>query len=1711
MTDYTVRVVAETKEADEKVKKLDRNLNTLEKDRKIHIEIPSISATIENIKELGTTLQTTYKIARNAPVVGPRIQDIEQLGEIAASTGQKIAKTFQIIASSTPSNILTTTFTASTAAVSELAKRLSNLGFALFGITESINVVRAAFGGMFDETVGREIKLRESILRTKTTLASTAKVIRNGQVIAEPFQAIAALDKPINKTIDSIRTRSLSIAGTTSDAIIQVFGTVATSISSVGGSLKDAEDLAISFSAALGTMGLSDPYYAVQEIRSIMTGTIDNNSILARSLGLTSEDINKAKTSAEGLVKFLQRRLAAFTAGQSVAAKAYAGLTSNIQEFSEEFKRAFGRELLDPLLEGLTILYQRFELIFKSAFGISSAVGKAFGAIARGVVGAAAAAPSLGSINNEDLQKGAKRADELAANSTVAIQDAVDRLRPQIALLSDEFIKAFTAIALALSKLAKGFAIFKFEQFKVYLAAATNLATILNNTVIPAVAGLISIYGELLKMPVVQYLSQVGAQFDVLNRAGIIPLAKTLFVLSRILPGVIDTFRKLGQAFTWIKVQLAGLIDIIITGFSAAIAGAATLISNLGRAIISGLMVGIAALLSGLKAVVLQLGVFLVQVAVLVEQAAPQFGALAVSIAQVGKALLGVELAFDKAQLAVAEFGLKTANALDALQLKTEQVRGKVEGVGQSLKDGIGGAAKSVGQSISGMVTSFLWFSAQLVLLQVAITILVDAFSKLKRAQQEISDQTRAELAVKRLSTAYADLGENATAAQRALKELEQQKLTDRIDALKTKIGELDAAIERATQLQRIKNFGDMLRNVAASLNFNNLDVRPQLKENGTQETFAEALLRTRTEQYKKAQEELNRLAEAEERLRKQEQIAEDIKLQAANRVNIEKEIGELKRQIDNDLFQQRQTQAQKEVEIFQAAGELRILQLEQANAKLIEGEEGASRAALEALNNYISTRERGELEIEAAKKTVAIEAANLERQVADYRLAMENKIFELRKRAGENDIKSAQLRRQQLEAAAKIVPGGSVRGGAIVTNRNDPDGEQTGSDIVLKGGIGAAIQNPFSNLRITKVGQQGSGSGTSGRGFGNYVTGEAVLNGKKFEVLLGHLNETVVRVGDVLESGAVIGTQGITGRATGPHVSTHVNALNGGNASSVLSAIENAWVKGGTIQSSALTQAPKAEALQSSAGIPDQSAVIGRYTEAVRSLASAMERLRALQAALTDARTAAAFDAIAKAAFQPVALEQYQDELTQVQLNYEAVSAATADAFNPERTRIAIEQAVKVKRSDQELLQIRTAITAQTNLSEKEKAQLVKLVTDQHRQYVQSLQQEELARQRIQTTQKASDTLQRLKEETAQTYREIELIKLRNGLEYEGISPEKIAAEEAKLQIRQELEKLQRELNQQLQTELVLRDELLKKLPTATEKEKERLQKDLDAALKEIERLRKMLEGLPAEGKARAKAEDDKAAASTKDPIQSLLGRWKSELEDTRSMVASLAQTIQSELASAMSNAVIGVIDGTTTVGEAFGQMFKNIGKAFVDMAMEMLSKMLMMYIMKNLLGGLLGGGATGGGGGGPTSPAFAPPAFAAEGAYWSGGFRAFANGGMVNRPTLGLVGEGGEPEYIIPASKMRAAMGRYAGGARGAAVIPGNGENGGGGMGAAPSGTIDVRYSIERINNVDYVTADQFQRGMAQAAQQGAIQGERRAMRTLGTSPATRRRIGI
>lgn len=233
-----------------------------------------------------------------------------------------------------------------------------------------------------------------------------------------------------------------------------------------------------------------------------------------------------------------------------------------------------------------------------------------------------------------------------------------------------------------------------------------------------------------------------------------------------------------------------------------------------------------------------------------------------------------------------------------------------------------------------------------------------------------------------------------------------------------------------------------------------------------------------------------------------------------------------------------------------------------------------------------------------------------------------------------------------------------------------------------------------------------------------------------------------------------------------------------------------------------------------------------------------------------------------------------------------------------------------------------------------------------------------------------------------------------------------------------------------------------------------------------------------------------------------------------------------------AFGNSFKQVITGQASARQALANFFQSVASHFADMASQIIAEAIKMQAVKfisQIIASFVptGGGGTGFGGASsdsalssalPSTSSLADAAAStplnlnAGGNYLSGGFKAFNQGGVVSQPTLGMVGEGGEPEYIIPQSKMRESMARYSRGVRGPGVIPDNGVasmSEGSGVGVATP--IDVRFSVERINNIDYVTATEFQQGLQQAAAQGAQRGEQNTLKRLQMSGSTRRRLGM
>ena len=189
----------------------------------------------------------------------------------------------------------------------------------------------------------------------------------------------------------------------------------------------------------------------------------------------------------------------------------------------------------------------------------------------------------------------------------------------------------------------------------------------------------------------------------------------------------------------------------------------------------------------------------------------------------------------------------------------------------------------------------------------------------------------------------------------------------------------------------------------------------------------------------------------------------------------------------------------------------------------------------------------------------------------------------------------------------------------------------------------------------------------------------------------------------------------------------------------------------------------------------------------------------------------------------------------------------------------------------------------------------------------------------------------------------------------------------------------------------------------------------------------------------------------------------WKNTLEN-----------IKTTIKDGLTDAIMGLIDGTKSLGESLA----GIAKQIASMA------------LRTAIGNIL-----------PF----------AEGGYVSNGIKPFSSGGMVTKPTIGLVGEAGEDEYVIPASKMAQSMQRYSEGARGESVIPGSAYGSSGG--AAGTSTTTVNYSgpVLNFNSEEFVPKSAIGQIINSAASRGAKAGEARTLSSLQNSRSRRSNLGL
>ena len=213
--------------------------------------------------------------------------------------------------------------------------------------------------------------------------------------------------------------------------------------------------------------------------------------------------------------------------------------------------------------------------------------------------------------------------------------------------------------------------------------------------------------------------------------------------------------------------------------------------------------------------------------------------------------------------------------------------------------------------------------------------------------------------------------------------------------------------------------------------------------------------------------------------------------------------------------------------------------------------------------------------------------------------------------------------------------------------------------------------------------------------------------------------------------------------------------------------------------------------------------------------------------------------------------------------------------------------------------------------------------------------------------------------------------------------------------------------------------------------------------------------------------------------------------------------------ISEAFSTSFKGIISGTMSVQQAFANMFQRIADHFLDMAAQMAATQLQKGIL-SMFANSFTAGFNSSALSGATFPTDVGGSLTTKQAFSGGAMIKYASGGYVTRPTVGLVGEAGEDEYVIPASKMASSMQRYSAGARGEAVIPGTGSSYAGG-GAGGSTTVNYSGPILNFNSEEFVPKSAVGQIIASAAKQGASMGETRTMKSMQNNRSARARIGM
>ena len=250
----------------------------------------------------------------------------------------------------------------------QLGSEISDLTGKIFNLKNAAVGLAAVW--LFSNAVSPGLKFNESIESAQLGIASlitSTMELRDhtGQLL--PLEAKYAEAKRVSAhETDQLRIAGLATVATT-EQLVEAYQQAVGPLTRAGVQLEDVRRLTIGIVQAAGALGM--PMFQInEEVRSIAEGTINVHSRVAKTLGITNEQLGAWRAS-NTLVDELNKRLEAFNIAGIEAMETWRGIKSNM---ADALGYLMGKAT-EPLFEALKTGWQA---LLGQVFDIDLAKGK---------------------------------------------------------------------------------------------------------------------------------------------------------------------------------------------------------------------------------------------------------------------------------------------------------------------------------------------------------------------------------------------------------------------------------------------------------------------------------------------------------------------------------------------------------------------------------------------------------------------------------------------------------------------------------------------------------------------------------------------------------------------------------------------------------------------------------------------------------------------------------------------------------------------------------------------------------------------------------------------------------------------------------------------------------------------------------------------------------------------------------------------------------------------------------------------------------------------------------------------------------------------------------------------------------------------------------------------------------------------------------------